>query len=266
MFWGLLVGLYIVTFPINAVLLRKWYGWYPIQVYQTFGETVYQGEIMKAQFRAILLFGLVQPILATIPLLYGNKWFHYIICLLASAGYSSSGNPKFFLDRVRSSNLMRLATIIAFALGTLLFTQVRADPCNVSDDDYAKAEKIYSILIKYVSIDDEFWLTSSEVFRYNGEYDSLAESLDILSKDLSNIIKSIQGENETQNLLLQYSNALEETIISLRDICRNLVKVTKGQMGSYPYKKYEADMKNYRERIETYKMIGKKLSIHIFGY
>ncbi len=126
MFWGLLVGLYVITFPINSKLLGQiWYKWYPIQTCQVIGETVDQPTIMKAQFRAILLFGLIQPVLAAVPLLFGGQWWHYVICLLASVAYASSGSAKFFLDRVRSSYLMRLGTLVSFGIGAVIFTLIR---------------------------------------------------------------------------------------------------------------------------------------------
>jgi len=126
MYWGLLVGLYIITFPINAMLLgRVWYKWYPIEIYQVIGETVDQTTIMKAQGRAILLFGLAQPVLASVPLLFGNQWWHYLISILSSAGFSASGSARFFLDRVRSSHLMLLGTLVSFAVGAVVFSLLR---------------------------------------------------------------------------------------------------------------------------------------------
>ena len=86
MFWLLLIGLYILTFPINFILLGNvWYRWYPISIYEPIGEKVDNIGITKAQFRAIFLFGLVQPFVATIPLLYGDSWYHYLICFIASS-------------------------------------------------------------------------------------------------------------------------------------------------------------------------------------
>ena len=126
MFWLLLIGLYILTFPINFILLGNvWYRWYPISIYEPIGEKVDNIRIKKAPFRAIFLFGLVQPFVATIPLLYGDRWYHYLICFIASVCYAASGSAKFFLDRVRSSHLMRLGTLLPFTVGTIVFSIIR---------------------------------------------------------------------------------------------------------------------------------------------
>ncbi len=126
MFWSLLFVFYIITFPFNALLLNKvWYKWYPIHNFEMLGEAVDQIIIMRAQLRAILLFGVLQPILASVPLLFGGQWWHYIICFLATVAYSASGSAKFYLDRVRSSHLMRIGTVISFVAGALIFTLIR---------------------------------------------------------------------------------------------------------------------------------------------
>ena len=123
MFWVLLIGLYILTFPLNFILLGKvWYKWYPALIYEPIGEEVDNMTITQAQLRAILLFGLVQPFVATIPLLYGDHWYHYLICFIASVSYAASGSAKFFLDRVRSSYLMRLGTLLPFTAGAIVFS------------------------------------------------------------------------------------------------------------------------------------------------
>jgi hypothetical protein len=126
MYWALLMLLFIITLPINTLLLgRVWYKWYPIDIYRVEGEAVDQSTIMKAQGRAILLFGLAQPILASVPLLFGNHWWQYIICAVSTTGFSASGSARFFLDRVRSSYLMRLGTLVSFAIGAVMFTLLR---------------------------------------------------------------------------------------------------------------------------------------------
>jgi hypothetical protein len=126
MYWGFLIGLFIISFPINAMLLNQvWYKWYPIEVYQLVEEPANPAVLMKAQGRAIMLFGFAQPLLAATPLLFGNQWWQYLICILASAGYSASGSPRFFVDRVRSSYFMRLGTLVSFAIGATVFTIVK---------------------------------------------------------------------------------------------------------------------------------------------
>lgn len=126
MYWGLLVGLYVITIWINVMLIgRVWYKWYPIEIYQALGDTVNQTMIMKAQVRAILLFGLAQPVLASVPLLFGNQWWHYLISIISSVGFSASGSARFFLDRVRSSHLMLLGTLVSFTVGAVVFTLLR---------------------------------------------------------------------------------------------------------------------------------------------
>jgi len=126
MFWLLLLVLYILTFPLNFILLQKaWYKWYPASIYGPIGEEIDNVTIMQAQLRAILLFGLVQPFIASIPLLYGGRWYHYLICFMASVGYAASGSAQFFLDRVRSSHLMRLGTLLPFCAGAIFFSLIR---------------------------------------------------------------------------------------------------------------------------------------------
>jgi hypothetical protein len=127
MFWILLVGLYGLMFPLNYLLLCKiWYKWYPVPVYQVLGEEVLdEASIMKAQIRAILLFGTLQSFLASVPMLFGSLWWQYLVCLLASAFYSASGSPRFFLDRVRSSYPMRFGTVVTFGIGAIVFTLIR---------------------------------------------------------------------------------------------------------------------------------------------
>ena len=126
MYWLLLVVLFIVSFPINAKLLHSvWYKWYPIEIYQLIENPATPSLLMKAQGKAILLFGVVQPILAAMPLLFGNRWWQYIICILASVSYSASGSPRFFIDRVRSSHFMRLGTLVSFVVGATVFTIIK---------------------------------------------------------------------------------------------------------------------------------------------
>lgn len=125
MYWLLLIGLFIVSLPVNAKLLHHvWYKWYPVEVYQLFDDAP-PSLLMKAQGKAILLFGVAQPILAATPLLFENRWWQYIICILASASYSASGSPRFYLDRVRSSYFMRIGTLISFAVGATVFTLIK---------------------------------------------------------------------------------------------------------------------------------------------
>lgn len=125
MFWVILVGLFVLTFPVNAILLKSvWHQWYPIHIYQELGESVDTATVMRAQIRAILLFGVLQPVLSATPLLFGGKWWHYVVCLFASTAYAASGSPQFFLDKVRSSPLMRIGTFVPFGIASVVFTLI----------------------------------------------------------------------------------------------------------------------------------------------
>jgi len=125
MFWLLIAGLYIVTFPLNAFLLRNvWYSKYKPDLYAHLGETVSAQEIFYAQVRAIFLFGLIQPILASLPLIYGNEWYHYLICAAASIAYTSSGSANFYLDKVRSSHFLFISTLVVFGISAFIVKQV----------------------------------------------------------------------------------------------------------------------------------------------
>ena len=126
MFWILLVGLYVIILPVNIMLLKiVWYKWYPIQLYQFMGESVDTTTVVIAQFRAILLFGLLQPVLAATPLLFNDQWWHYMVCLLASVAYASSGSALFFLDKVRSSQLMCIGILVPLGIASVVFTLIR---------------------------------------------------------------------------------------------------------------------------------------------
>jgi hypothetical protein len=121
MFWILLIALYIVTFPINLFLMKNyWLRSFPPVKYQHLGEEIPGHVIFNAQKKAILYFGVIQPILASIPTIYGNEWYHYLICAGASMAYASSGSPTSRLDTVRSSYLMFLSTLIIFGLSVLV--------------------------------------------------------------------------------------------------------------------------------------------------
>lgn len=121
MFWVVLFILYIFTLPINASLLGNvWYRRYPRETYQPLGTNVPELVTTQAQLTAIKLFGIFQPMLAGIPLIYGEKWYHFIICAFASVAYSSSGSAQHFVDRVRSSNLMFVATLFFWAVSVAL--------------------------------------------------------------------------------------------------------------------------------------------------
>lgn len=148
-------------------------------------------------------------------------------------------------------------------VGAILFSVPQAPGSQVSDADYATAKKIYSVLTRYVSIDDEFWLKSSmEIV----DYGALAGRLNALSCELKSISETIMGNSETQLLMLRYSKALDATIVALRDICGNLAVVAKGRMETYPYERYDRDIKMYKEKAETYQELGRQLSIHLYGY
>jgi hypothetical protein len=126
MFWILLVALYIISLPLNSILLTKvWYRWYPPELFEPVGETVDNIVVIRAQLRALLLFGLVQPLLATVPLVFGGQWWHYLICLISSTAYVRSGSPRFFLDRARFSRLFRVGTLAPLAVGAIVFTLIR---------------------------------------------------------------------------------------------------------------------------------------------
>jgi hypothetical protein len=88
-------------------------------VYQHLGENVPDNVVYNAQKRAILYFGIMQPILASLPLTYGNEWYHYLMCAGASIAYASSGRPTSYIDKVRSSHLMFISTLIIFGLSVL---------------------------------------------------------------------------------------------------------------------------------------------------
>lgn len=121
MFWLLLIGLFLVTFPLNKLLLRKvWDLIYPPDLYSPGGDFVPTTTLAKAQFTALAVFGLVQPTLAAVPLFYGQRWYHWLVCTLASVGYASSGSPRHLIDRVRSSHFMFLGTLAVFFTAGLL--------------------------------------------------------------------------------------------------------------------------------------------------
>jgi len=121
MFWVLLVAFYVMTFPLNVVLMKNiWLKRYPAPVYQPLGENIPTNVVFNAQKKAILCFGIMQPVLASIPLIYGSEWYHYLVCAGASIAYSSSGRPTSYLDKVRSSHLMFASALVVFALSSVI--------------------------------------------------------------------------------------------------------------------------------------------------
>lgn len=152
---------------------------------------------------------------------------------------------------------------VLIVVGAFFFSVPRTLNSQVSDAEYATAKKIYSVLAKYVSIDDEFWLRSrTELVNYG----ALSIRLEALSRELNSIADTIKGKGETQLLMLRYSKALDLTIIALRDICRNLAVVAKGRIENYPYERYDRDIKIYKEKAKTYQELGRELSVHLYGY
>ena len=120
MFWVLLLGMYAVTFPVNYLLLRHvWYRRYRPDFYRLLADRASASRLMKAQVLAVGLFGVVQPLLAVVPLVYGHEWYHYLIAAGAAIAYSASGSSGFFVDRVRSSHLMFAAVLVVFLCGVL---------------------------------------------------------------------------------------------------------------------------------------------------
>ena len=125
MFWVLLIGLYLLTLPINSFLLRLiWYQYYPPTIPRAEQEEASDGSIAKAQFIFIILFGLIQPAMAALPLMFSRRWYHWVLCAGASIAYSASGSPVSFVDCVRSSHIMFLVCLGSFFLVALIVVNV----------------------------------------------------------------------------------------------------------------------------------------------
>jgi len=150
------------------------------------------------------------------------------------------------------------SVIIIFIFGI----EIACTSNRISQSDYAKAEQIHQILIKYIQLEDEIILKSYTELVDFGSYGS---QLSRLHKELAQIVKDIRPDSELHNLMIRYGKALCEAIELLHNICQKLDKMSEGHLFSYPYGEYQADIELYKSKVKRYQKIGKELSEYMYG-
>jgi len=115
MFWISLAVLVVFIIPLNLVFINLWYMMFPPVDFSRFTETnTPRSFIIKAHVIAFVLFGIIQTAMVSLPLIYSDKWYNYIICGAANMVFASSGKTRFYLDKVRSSHVMRIMILVFF--------------------------------------------------------------------------------------------------------------------------------------------------------
>jgi len=137
------------------------------------------------------------------------------------------------------------------------------------DDLIRKSLDVHNILTQYIEIHNDIFKSSLRkiipipgVFQaidYGNHYNSLSE----LADELKYTISGVDDRNGFARILIEYAQALLQTIILFRDMCRNLYKKSQGEVSSYSKKQYQVDLDAYNSSVERYQALGTRLNQYL---
>jgi len=90
-------------------------------------------------------------------------------------------------------------------------------------------------------------------------YKSCYNKLNFLEDKISNFINELPEHTEYFELLKEYSKALRDTILWLKNICERFTNKIEGK-GGYPMNEYHKDMSTYNHSVNTYRTLGLRLN------
>jgi len=137
------------------------------------------------------------------------------------------------------------------------------------DDLKVKLLDAHDILTKYIKIHNDVFKSSLRriipipgvflAIDYGKHYGSLSE----LADELKYIISGVDDRNGFARALIEYGQALLQTLVLFQDMCGNLYKKSQGEVSSYSKKQYQADLDAYNSSVERYQSLGTRLNQYI---
>ena len=137
------------------------------------------------------------------------------------------------------------------------------------DDLIPKSLDVHNILTQYIEIHNDIFKSSlRKIIPIPGvfqaiDYDKHYSSLSELADELKYIISGVGNQNGFARALIEYAQALLQTIVLFRDMCENLYKKSQGEVSSYSKKQYKIDLDAYNSSAERYRSLGTRLNQYL---
>jgi len=137
------------------------------------------------------------------------------------------------------------------------------------DDLIRKSIEVHDILTQYIEIHNDFFKWSlRRMIPIRGLFQEIDfgkhfGSLSKLADELKYIISGVDAQNEFARALIEYGQALLQTINIFGDMCGSLYKKSQGEVSSYYKKQYRADLDAYNSSVKRYQSLGTRLNEYI---
>ena len=134
------------------------------------------------------------------------------------------------------------------------------------NDLMRNALEVHEVLTRYIKIHNDIFKSSIRriipipgIFQsidYRKHHDNLSE----LTKELETIISGTPGNDEFPCALRESTQALFQTISTLREICGKLYEKSQGESNAYPKSQYDSDLTEYHSCERKHQILGERLN------
>jgi hypothetical protein len=134
------------------------------------------------------------------------------------------------------------------------------------NDAMRNAMEVHEILSRYIKIHNDIFKSSlRRIIPIPGifqpiDYKKHRDNLFELMQELEAIMSKISGNGEFSCALQEFTQALLETISTLREICEKLFEKSQGELKAYPKKQYDSDLKKYHSCEQKHILLGARLN------
>lgn len=136
----------------------------------------------------------------------------------------------------------------------------------IMNDLMLNALDVHEVLTRYIKIHNDIFKSSIrriipipgifQAIDYRKHHHNLVE----LTNELETIISKTIGNDEFPRALREFTQALFETISTLREICEKLYNKSQGESNAYPKKQYDSDLKEYYSCERKHQILGERLN------